>query len=72
MRETRDQMNKHRGKITEKKAESKARRTLDKEKENKKIMDEINIQAKDLYDRFISGEKLSTEEFRILQESNFL
>ncbi len=72
MRETRDQMNKHRGKITEKKAESKARRNLDKEKENKKIMDEINIQAKDLYDRFISGEKLSTEEFRILQESNFL
>ncbi|MCC7568277.1 MAG: hypothetical protein PHW58_04575 [Candidatus Methanofastidiosa archaeon] len=72
MRETRDQMNKHRGKITEKKAETKAKRIKEKEKETKKIMDQINDQAKDLYDRFIRGEKLSTEEFKILQESNFL
>ncbi len=62
MRETRDQMNKHRGKITEKKAETKAKRIKEKEKETKKIMDQINDQAKDLYDRFIRGEKLSTED----------
>jgi len=72
LRKIRDQMNRHRDKIGEKKAEGHVRRTKEKERENKKMMDEINVQAKDLYDRFISGEKLSTEEVRILQESNFL
>jgi uncharacterized coiled-coil DUF342 family protein len=72
LRKIRDQMNRHRDKIGEKKAEGQVRRAKEKEKENKKMMDEINVQAKDLYDRFISGEKLSTEEVRILQESNFL
>lgn len=72
LRETRDGMNKFRGKITDKKNDKQVKRLREKEIENKKMMDDLKTQAKDLYDRFISGEKLSTEEFRILQESNFL
>jgi len=72
LREVRDSLNISRNNIAERKTEKHAKRIKEREQENKIVMDQINLQAKDLYDKFVSGEKLSTEEFKILQESTFL